>query len=216
MHYYMYQIKNIINGKVYVGVHKTSNLEDGYMGSGKAITSAVLKYGIENFTKTVLETFESSDQMFSREKEIVNEEFLSRTDVYNILRGGSGGWDHARKFIKDPSLNGKIGASVSNTKENRQKKSISMVRENPMFDEDIKNKQRVSLSSTMNNPDWKATVGIKRSDKISKSMTGRNRSDAEKQKISKSTIGFVRVTIDGVKRRIKKEFITDDMTIGWK
>ena len=29
MHYYLYEVKNKLNGKIYVGVHKTDNLEDG-------------------------------------------------------------------------------------------------------------------------------------------------------------------------------------------
>ncbi len=97
MFYYMYQIKNKSNGKIYVGVHKTSDMNDGYMGSGKAIRAAISKHGIENFEKTILETFESSEEMFKREKEIVTEDFLSRRDVYNLRRGGSGGFDYLNK-----------------------------------------------------------------------------------------------------------------------
>jgi len=67
------------------------------MGSGKVIRSAIEKHGIENFEKTILETFESSEEMYKREKEIVNEDFLSRDDVYNLRRGGSGGFDFINK-----------------------------------------------------------------------------------------------------------------------
>ncbi len=55
MFYYIYQITNMVNAKIYVGVHKTSNLNDGYMGSGKIIRSAMEKHGISNFSKDILE-----------------------------------------------------------------------------------------------------------------------------------------------------------------
>ena len=94
MHYYLYEIKNLVNGKVYVGVHKATDIDDGYMGSGKIIKAAIAKYGLENFTKTILEKFEDAEQMFAREAEVVNEQFLAREDVYNLRRGGTGGFDY--------------------------------------------------------------------------------------------------------------------------
>jgi group I intron endonuclease len=94
MFYYLYQITNLVNNKIYVGVHKTNDLNDGYMGSGKVIKSAIEKYGIGNFKKDILEYFDSSEAMYAREKEIVTDEFLLREDTYNLRRGGHGGFDY--------------------------------------------------------------------------------------------------------------------------
>lgn len=98
-YFYLYQIKNKINNKIYVGVHKTSNLNDGYMGSGKVIVSAIKKYGVENFEKTILEHFDTAEKMFAREKELVTQEFLLRENTYNLRRGGHGGFDYINNNI---------------------------------------------------------------------------------------------------------------------
>jgi hypothetical protein len=113
MHYYIYQITNLINSKIYVGVHQTSNLDDGYMGSGIRITRSIQKHGIANFKKDILEFFENSELMYAREKEIVTEEFLLREDTYNLRRGGFGGFDHLNKSDADHIARAKRGYIAS-------------------------------------------------------------------------------------------------------
>lgn len=91
MHYYLYIITNLVNNKTYIGVHQTRNLNDGYMGSGKNIQAAILKYGKESFKKEIIEFFSSAEEMYDKERQIVNEEFIQRRDNYNLAIGGLGG-----------------------------------------------------------------------------------------------------------------------------
>ena len=52
MKYYgIYKITNLVNGKMYIGKHVTSDLDDGYLGSGIIIQRAVKKYCKESFIK---------------------------------------------------------------------------------------------------------------------------------------------------------------------
>jgi len=102
--HYVYQIKNEINGKIYIGKHSTNNFDDNYMGSGTRITRAIKKYGIENFTKRIIDVCLTEEQAFELESFIVDKEFIERSDTYNILIGGAGGivWSSkARKNLKE-------------------------------------------------------------------------------------------------------------------
>jgi group I intron endonuclease len=91
MKYTVYKITNKINGKVYIGKHQTKNPYDTYMGSGRAIKHAMKEYGKENFEKEVLFIFDKSVEMDDKERELVNETFISTDKNYNLGVGGEGG-----------------------------------------------------------------------------------------------------------------------------
>ena len=85
--YVIYEITNNINGKTYVGQHKTDNINDNYFGSGIAITQAVEKYGKENFTKTILEECNESN-VNDREIYWISRRKEEGKAQYNISGGG--------------------------------------------------------------------------------------------------------------------------------
>lgn len=86
----VYKTRNKINGKIYVGVHRKCDDESlcNYLGSGHYINKAFKKYGRENFVRTILYEFENEQEAFLKEKEIVNRDFIKRSDTYNITIGG--------------------------------------------------------------------------------------------------------------------------------
>jgi hypothetical protein len=89
-YYTIYQTTNLINNKIYVGLHATDNINDSYLGSGIFLKKAIKKYGYTNFKKEILYVFDNKTDMIKKEKEIVNESFITRKDTYNMSKGGYG------------------------------------------------------------------------------------------------------------------------------
>jgi len=90
--YYVYKITNKLNNKIYIGCHQTKKLDDGYMGSGKYINRAYEKYGVENFSKEILNFYPDSESIFNAEAMIVSKEFIQEDSNYNLATGGRGGY----------------------------------------------------------------------------------------------------------------------------
>jgi hypothetical protein len=57
IYYFIYETTNIVNLKRYRGIHKTSKIEDGYLGSGTVLLNAIEKYGKQNFKREILEFY---------------------------------------------------------------------------------------------------------------------------------------------------------------
>ncbi len=91
MYYLLYEITNLVNGKTYIGQHTTENVDDGYMGSGKAIMDAIKKYGKENFKKEILLYAKNEVALNFFERALVTPEFIELNTNYNLREGGGNG-----------------------------------------------------------------------------------------------------------------------------
>lgn len=118
--YIVYLTTNIVNNKIYIGVHKTNNslVFDGYIGNGVFVNSpktyqkcstafqcAVAKYGPDKFIRKTLSSFKTLEEALLLEAQLVTKDFIKRTDVYNTTVGG-GIPPYLSKQIYQYDLNG--------------------------------------------------------------------------------------------------------------
>ena len=106
MKYIIYQTINTVNNKIYIGVHETQNPDvfDGYLGCGCRVNipssyqnpkspfqAALKKYGCSKFKRSTLFVFDTLQEAYNKEAEIVTYDFIRRKDTYNAQLGGYGG-----------------------------------------------------------------------------------------------------------------------------
>jgi hypothetical protein len=101
---FTYQTKNLINGKTYIGVHSTNDLNDKYIGNGivsnsssysqfragryRPFVMAVKKYGYENFKLEILSFFDTLEEAYEEEAFLVDYKWVKSQDNYNVSLGG--------------------------------------------------------------------------------------------------------------------------------
>ena len=103
MKYIVYLTTNLINNKIYIGVHGTEdpNKWDHYLGCAvfdnvpnsynkrqTPFQCAVAKYGPKNFNRKTLRIFDNLQDALDLERWLVCPSFIERTDTYNITLGG--------------------------------------------------------------------------------------------------------------------------------
>lgn len=122
MIYTVYKIENLINNKYYIGVHKTTNPNDDYFGSGKNIVAAINKYGKENFKKTILLESKCKQTAYAEEKRLIDTE---NPLSYNIHPGGHGGFEYINSnklHINKGPKRGKVNLTGNNRTEAQKNK----------------------------------------------------------------------------------------------
>lgn len=203
MHHTIYKITNLINGKIYIGKHSTNDIKDNYYGSGKLIKSAIEKYGIINFTKEILFNFQSEEEAYAKEKEIVNESFIKRKDVYNLIIGGDT-FEAINSNLELRKAKNKKAALIMNSvnwnnPEFRKRQTDKMILQN----------KKLHKEGILKSVDW---TGKKHKDESKEKMR-------EKAKLrigdKNSSFGTCWIYNENESKKIKKEDLENYLSIGW-
>ena len=89
MYGYIYLTTNLINGKKYIGQHKSPKFDPKYKGSGVALRSAIDKYGWDNFETVLLEEVTSQEELDEKERYYIKEaNAVTSRKYYNFCAGG--------------------------------------------------------------------------------------------------------------------------------
>lgn len=90
MYGYVYLTTNLVNGRKYVGQHKSSEFTENYKGSGKLVSQAFIKYGWDNFKVELLEECETKEELDKCEIKWIKElNAVYSDEYYNIAFGGN-------------------------------------------------------------------------------------------------------------------------------
>lgn len=177
----LYQTTNLVNEKIYVGVHRLQNTtrSRNYLGSGNAILKAVKKYGKENFVRKTLAEFTCLEDAYTAEAKIVTQEFASRLDTYNICIGGNGGG------IQTPEMRAKISTTSKGRIHNETTRAkIGAAHKGRTLSDEHKTKLAISHKGKECAPETRAKMSVAQKGKITSEETKAKMSAANPNKLA--------------------------------
>ena len=231
-YHYIYKVTHIKTKKIYIGIHSTNNINDNYFANGvyeskddsnskewvkidhgkgknnQYIQNALIKYGRKAFKREIIEWCKTRELLGKRESEIVDKEFIERSDTYNTRTGGFINQDFSSYVRKRISKNNPMHRMSTRKKVSESKKEWwtddrkkNLSHHNPM------KKREVAEKHAGKNSSWHGrthtTESIK---KIKDSNKGRKltKKQKEKQNINRHETWSKLVLI--LDKKTKKEF----------
>ena len=181
--YYIYEIKNNINDKTYIGQHKTKNLNDSYMGSGVILSKAFEKYGLGNFSKKVIAICETKENANILEKIFIKLYREVGKAEYNISNGGDGGnqGDECNKRISKSLMGHPVSEETRNKISESHKGRVGSCK-GKHLSEEHKRKISESHKGKKHKP-----LSEETRKKISEKLKNHSVSEETKRKISENT-----------------------------
>lgn len=227
---YIYKTTNLVNGKIYVGKHRSPQLDESYLGSGIHLSNAVNYYGKENFIVELIDTAESLSELNDKEKLYIQELNARDPNIgYNIACGGDGGQEgltykhteEAKQKIRDSwktrshtlsaEERAKIRSGYANMSEDKKQErseKLKIALTGRSLPEDVKTKIGNSIRGQKRTPEQIANM----------CRAQQNRpATSEKTKEHLRTVGKGRIWInkDGVSKMIYPEEFISYTNLGW-
>ena len=163
---FIYKITNIVNGKIYVG-QTVKNIKYRWSSHSnpssncKAISSAIRKYGKENFTIEEIDGANSLSELNYLEKHYICLYNSLAPNGYNIRKGGGSGGRYCKDFTnpmqgkkhsyesKDKMRKSHLGKKLTQEVKDKMSKTQMKLRTNlgRRFSEEVRLKQAISSGS---------------------------------------------------------------------
>lgn len=139
---YVYETRNLVNGKLYVGVRTGDKVVKAYLGGGMALQRAIKKYGRSAFQQTVIRWEESREALSNAEVETIAayRDMFGLENVYNISQGwfremgGNRGWKQSPewKAKKRALMTGRVLSAETRAKQSAALKGHAVTEETRM------------------------------------------------------------------------------------
>ena len=188
---FIYITTNNINGKKYIGQRKYGKDIGTYLGSGILLNKAIRKYGRENFSKEIIDSANTLEELNELEIYYIKlYDAVESNEYYNIASGGK-------------SANNYAGKSEEEMNEIRKKFSKRCGEKHPMygkkFSEEVRNNMRKGHKdfSGKNHPSY-----------------GKKRSEETKEKIRNNRTALSGENHPNYKQRIPEMY--EDVKNGMK
>jgi hypothetical protein len=163
---------------------------------------------LNNFEKEILEYFDNERDMYNREIELVDADFVLREDTYNLTEGGNGG------SFAASSKGGKIGGKMTGYNNFLKLAQKQMKEKSGIFSKESREKNRKYLISedSMNHL-LKLCEMMNSSDDIKNKRKETYRNIKHQQGKKNSQYGTMWITNGTESKKIKKDDLIPD---GWK
>ena len=181
---YIYKTTNLINGRIYIG-QKKGEFNPIYFGSGKIIKLAIKKYGENNFRIDILVYAMNREHLNNIEIEYISKYRSLFPELYNIAKGGEGGFCHTentKQIMRKPKSKEAIENNVKARKEAAERRGYYFSQRTIEKMKKPKSKQHI--------------------ENIIKSHLGYKHTEEQKKKISEGNTG--KVIPQEVRDRIRK------------
>lgn len=202
--HYLYKTTCVITGRYYIGMHSTSNLDDGYMGSGLRLRRSIRKYGVENHVKEILAFFETRELLIEAEKQAITPEMLTDTNCMNLMGGGKGG------FISEEQQRHRSICAYKAFFEKMKNDDVFNLKYKESHSKGLKKSYDEGLREKKYFYDWNGkTHSEETKNKISETKKKQTKGE------NNSQYGTCWITKNGVNKKIKKEDLETYLKESW-
>jgi hypothetical protein len=196
-YHFLYKTTCIITGRYYYGMHSTSDLNDGYLGSGKMLWYSIEKHGKDNHRLEILRFFDSRESLKIGEAELITEEVLKEPMCMNLKLGGEGFW---------PSQKGELNSCYGRKRSEEHKLAMVTALKERFKDPSFKSK----MYSHLTRCDW---TGREHKDETKKKIGNANSISQSGNRNSQYGTKWINNSI--VNLKIKTEDLETYLANGW-